>query len=302
MFQADPPSRKNSAYRRLTLVAFGTSAPEFIVSLLSALKGASDLSIGNIVGSNTFNILFILGVSSLIRALPARSSMIWKEIPFAILAALILWISMNDSFINMEGKEIISRSEGLFFLFFFIIFVIHTIHLALEGQKKEKILKETIGENLKAKYIENLPKAFLIFSLGLVGVIIGGRFVVESSINIARYLGISEALIGLTVAAAGTSLPELAASTVAAYRKETDIAIGNIVGSNIFNILFILGVASQPHGLIASPMLQTDMFMMIAATLLLFLFAFIRKQLGRYSGLLFLLLYAGYLANIILRG
>lgn len=286
----------------LTLVAFGTSAPEFVVSFFASLRGANEIAIGNIVGSNILNILLILGVSALITHLPVRSSTVWKEIPFAVLAAIVLWIMMNDRFLNHQSVNEISFAEGLLLLLFFCIFIIYTISFALRERTNMKTVKKEYTEEVKAKYIESLPKAILAFTFGLLAIILGGKFLVESSVSIAKFFGVSEALIGLTVAAVGTSLPELAASAVAAYRKEPDIAVGNIVGSNIFNILLILGVSALPNPLSVSSILQPDTIVMIAATILLFVFAFTGRKLTRLEGVIFLGLYAIYLWYIIQRG
>lgn len=285
----------------LTVVAIGTSAPEFVVSFLASLKKANELAIGNIIGSNIANILVGLGIAAMITNLSVHSSTIWKEIPFAILACFILLVMMNDRFFNNGTENQISLSEGFLLLAFFIIFIVYTISYVFR-ERAEKLIKKEIKEETKTRYIESFPKALAAFFAGFISIIIGGKLLVESGIVIAKFFGVSEALIGLTVAAAGTSLPEIVTSATAAYRKETDIAIGNIVGSNIFNILFIGGAAALPHALTVSPMLHIDTIVMAFATILLFIFTATRKKIDRLEGIIFLLLYAGYLGYLIQRG
>ncbi len=209
----------------LTIVAFGTSSPELVVNLVASLGGNTDIAIGNVVGSNIFNILMILGVTALVAPIVIKNSTTWKEIPFSILAVVVMGLMANDYLIDGSPKSEISRIDGMVLLCFFLIFLAYTFALA---KNKDQTL-EAPGK------IISLPKTILFITLGLGGLIIGGKLLVDGAIEIARIMGLSEEIIGLTVVAAGTSMPELATSVVAAFKKNSDIAIGNVVGSNIFN-------------------------------------------------------------------
>ena len=224
----------------LTIVAFGTSAPELVVNIFASISGNSEIAIGNILGSNIANILLILGISALIFPLPAKKSTIKKEIPFSLLAVLVLGILVNDLLIDqvnlLDGASgLLSRIDGLILLAFMTIFMVYTFGIAKNPEEAGE------GEEIK-----NLPlaKSIAYIGIGLLGLVLGGRWIVNGAVKIAELFNVSEALIGLTIVAVGTSLPELATSAVAAYKKQADIAIGNIVGSNIFNIFFVLGVSS----------------------------------------------------------
>ncbi len=281
----------------LTVVAFGTSMPELMVNIIAGVKGTTDIAIGNILGSNTFNILVILGISSIIYPLIVRTETIWKEIPLSLLAALLVLVLSNDRFFNNAGENVITRSEGVVLLAFFIIFLVYIYESTKKGRSKE------FAEEFKGKHY-SLLYAFVLIAIGFVGLFFGGKWVVESAVVIAHTFGISESIIGLTIVAAGTSLPELATSAVAAKKKNADIAVGNIVGSNIFNILFILGISALIRPLPFAPNSNFDTAMVIVATVLLFKFMFIGKKstIERWQGILFLLIYVGYIAFILLRG
>ena len=217
----------------LTVVAFGTSTPEMIVNVFASIEGRNEIVYGNIIGSNIFNILFILGVSGLIYPLVVQRNTVWKEIPFSLLAALVLFCLVNDRWEATSTADVLSRADGLVFLLLFVIFVTYTFGLtAIQSIDEFNVQVYSWGVSLS------------LIAGGLVLLVAGGRLCVEGAVGLARQLNLSEKFIASTIVAAGTSLPELATSAMAAYRKRCDIAVGNIVGSNIFNILAILGVSA----------------------------------------------------------
>ena len=278
----------------LTVVAFGTSAPELVVSLLAAIKGNADLSTGNIVGSNICNILLILGLSSVICPLFAARGTVWKEIPFMLLAAAALAVQSNDALLDGTALSAISRTDGLLLLLFFAVFLVYIAQVVTDVRA---------GDSGKRPPFTAKPIGLLV--LGLTMLVVGARLVVGGAVELAEMLGISESLVGLTVVAAGTSLPELATSVVAAYRKNSEIAVGNIVGSNIFNVFFILGLSAFAAPLPCTPGFNADLGVMTLTSILLFLAMFLGKpkhQVERFEGALFLILYAGYVAWLINRG
>jgi len=278
----------------LTVVAFGTSAPEMFVNVFASIEGNSNIAIGNILGSSIANIFLILGVSAMIYPLAVKNNTVWKEIPFSLLAALILGILANDYLIDHKASSELSRSDGLVLLGFFIIFMYYIFSIA---KKSEHILKE------ESPQISNF-RAVAYILLGLSGLVLGGSWIVNAAVKIASQFGVSEYLIGLTVVAVGTSLPELATSAMAAYKRNTDIAIGNVVGSNIFNIFWVLGISALIKPLPFQPSGNSEIAMTIVASILLFLVFFVGKKhvLEKWQGALFLLLYAGYTSFLIIRG
>ncbi|MCX2740833.1 calcium/sodium antiporter [Pontibacter anaerobius] len=275
----------------LTIVAFGTSAPELVVNLFASLSGSTEMVLGNVLGSNIFNVLGILGISALIYPLSVKSNTTWLEIPLSLLAAVVVLVVANDTFLDKSAFNIISRTDGIVLLLFFSIFLVYNITLAVGGTSEE--------ETPTNQY--TLLKAGLYLFLGLAGLIIGGRLIVTSAVNIAQLLGLSERVIGLTVVSIGTSLPELATSVVAVRKRNVDIAIGNVVGSNLFNIFFILGISTVANPLTVNPGSLLDILVNIMAGLLLFIFIFTGKgrQLARWEGAVFLGLYVVYLAILI---
>ena len=278
----------------LTVVAFGTSAPEMFVNVFASIEGNSNIAIGNILGSSIANIFLILGVSAMIYPLAVKNNTVWKEIPFSLLAALILGILANDYLIDHKASSELSRSDGLVLLGFFIIFMYYIFSIA---KKSEHILKE------ESPQISNF-RAVAYILLGLSGLVLGGSWIVNAAVKIASQFGVSEYLIGLTVVAVGTSLPELATSAMAAYKRNTDIAIGNVVGSNIFNIFWVLGISAVIKPLPFQPTGNSEIAMTIVASILLFSVFFVGKKhvLQKWQGALFLLLYAGYTSFLIIRG
>jgi cation:H+ antiporter len=282
----------------LTVVAFGTSMPELIVSLMSALNGRNDASFGNVIGSNNFNLLFILGVAGIIYPLVVQRSTVKFEVPLSFLAAIILFVLVNDQLIwGSEGlpegyQGILSRLDAFILLGFFAMFLMYIYRTMKNSPEVEE------GEPIK---IYSLPISLGMALLGLGMLVGGGKLVVDSAIDIAHYFGLSEKLIGLTILAAGTSLPELATSAVAAYRKNTDIAIGNVVGSNIFNIFFILGITGSISPVPYNAALNFDFFVMASATVLLMIFMFTlnQRKLDRWEAVLLLMGYIVYTVYLI---
>ena len=279
----------------LTIVAFGTSAPELIVNLVSATKGASDLALGNIVGSNIANILLILGICTLIRELKVQKSTVWKEIPLALLAAVITFFMANDILFDGASVSVLTKSEGLILIGFFVIFLYYTATMFKNGGGEDE------GEAITLYPV--IPSLGMIAG-GLIALFFGGEMVVRNATELARMAGLSEWLIGLTIVAVGTSLPELATSAVATKRGQASIAIGNIVGSNIFNVFWILGITGTITPIKISPVANIDLLMSIGTTLLLFVFMFLGKkhQLERWQGITFILVYVAYTAFLINRG
>lgn len=278
----------------LTVVAFGTSTPELLVNIFASAQGSTDIAIANILGSNIFNILLILGLSSLIYPLAVTGGTVWKEIPFSLLAALMLGVLANDLLFDKLGYSMLTRIDGFIFIAFFVIFIYYIISIAKNF--------ENGGNNKEGK--KSLLKLLFMIGSGFAGLIFGGKIVVDSAVNIASQLGISQSLIGLTIVSIGTSLPELAASAVAAYRKSPDIAVGNIIGSNIFNIFFVLGISALIRPLPITTQINADIIILIGTSLLLFFFMFTgkRRMLDRWEGAVFILLYMWYIIFIIKRG
>lgn len=277
----------------LTVVAFGTSMPELVVNVFSAFKGATDIAIGNIIGSNIANILLILGVSALILPLAVKESTTWKEIPFAVLAGWMVLFMGNDIFFDGLKENVLTRTDGLALISVFVIFLYYVFTLAKNGVTEQEDVQ-----------IFGWFKSSFFVILGLVLLFFGGKILVDNAIILARLAGMSEALIGLTIVAVGTSLPELVTSAVAAYHKQADIAVGNIVGSNIFNIFWILGLTSIIKPLPFGSGMNFDILAEIIITLILFLFLFIgtKKRLDRWQGVAFIVMYIAYISFLIYRG
>lgn len=279
----------------LTVVAFGTSTPELFVNVIASLKGNVDIAIGNVLGSNISNIFLVLGISALIYPLKVTEGTVWKEIPFSLLAIIVLGIMVNGQLINSETQNILSRSDGLLLLLFFTIFIYYSCSIAAEVDGMDE--QFPVGTH-------SLLKSILMVILGLAGLTLGGKWIVDGAVKIAASFGMSESLVGLTIVAVGTSLPELATSAAAAYKKKADIAVGNIVGSNIFNILFVLGISSLIKPLPFEDSSNVDIAVVIFASLLLFISMFTWKKhsLDRREGTVFLVFYLLYLAFRIYTG
>lgn len=275
----------------LTIVAFGTSAPELVVNVVSAYEGHEDLVFGNVLGSNNFNLLFILGLAGLISPLVVQSSTVWKEIPISLLAAIILLFLVHN--VIFEGDQNLSRIDGLVLLIFFCFFLFYVYR---------QMRNLPLEEGLPVKEM-SMPKIIGLIIFGLLGLVIGGRFVVENATDMATALGVSEQIVGLTIVAAGTSLPELATSVVAAFKKNNDIAVGNIVGSNIFNIFFILGISAVIRPIGYNSLFNNDLYLLFGGTILLFLFMFLggKKRLDRWEAGILLAIYVSYTTYLVLR-
>lgn len=287
----------------LTIVAFGTSTPELIVNIFASVKGNTDIAIGNILGSNIANILLILGISAVIYPLAVKKGTVWKEIPFAFLAAIAVAVMVNDVLIDAGSFSGLTRIDGFVLIFFFIIFLYYVFGIS-KAEPPDVVNPESVERVETMPRTHSMLRSWLMVGGGLVGLVVGGKWIVDGAVAFATSLGVSEALIGLTVVAVGTSLPELATSAVAAYKKNVDIAVGNIVGSNIFNIFWILGVSAAIRPLPFSQTLMSDVFMTVLATSLLFAALFIGKRhiLERWQGICFIALYVGYVTYLIIRG
>lgn len=278
----------------LTIVSFGTSMPELVVNVVASFRGSNDLAIGNILGSNISNILLILGISATIYPLSVKKGTITKEIPFSFLAVAVLFILVNDALFEGTAVSVLSRSDGLILLALFGIFLYYTFGISKTT--------ETTDDHPIKKYKYHVATSMIVG--GIIGLAVGGQMLVEGAISIATYFGLSEALIGLTVVAIGTSLPELATSAIAALRRHSDIAVGNIIGSNIFNILWILGLSSIIKPLDFSIQLNFDIIVVMAITILLIAMMFTGKRniLQRWQGTSLVSLYIIYLIYLIFRG
>ena len=279
----------------LTIVAFGTSAPEFVVNVFSAFQGTTDLALGNIIGSNITNILLILGISALVVDLKVQENTTWKEIPFAFLAMLTVFIMTNDKIINGGAENVLTRTDGLILLIFFAVFMYYIIELTRKGDNG--------AEQEEIKSYSVFVSIFLTIG-GLLALFFGGKLLVGQAVALAQMAGLSEMLIGLTIVAVGTSLPEMATSIIAASRGQSDIAIGNVVGSNIFNVFWILGVTSLIKPISINVGANFDIFVSLTATAILFFAMFVGKKhkLERWQGGLFLLVYLTYMIYIVQRG
>ena len=282
----------------LTIVAIGTSMPELVVSVTSALEGHSDLAIGNVVGSNIANMFLILGVCSIIRPLVFKKETRLFEIPFTIFATIMLFfLSINGS-----GEKIntITREEGIILLVFCLLFIIYNLIMAKKGEefdKEDRILEIRTEENKQVPLWESL---FGII-IGIVGLKLGGDLVVNNAVEIAQILGISEKLISLTIVAFSTSLPELITSIAATKKGETDMAIGNILGSQLFNILLIIGVSAALTPINYSKSYDSNIILLIVGSIVLGLFPFVGKknEMTRSNGILFVLTYILYMIGIV---
>ncbi len=278
----------------LTIVASGTSAPELTVSISSAIKGSADIAIGNVVGSNLFNTFMIVGVTAMVAPIMVTRNTLLKEIPLCILSALVLFVMGNDLLLDGAGANILSRTDGFVLLGFFAIFMSYTFAISKDGS--------ATGDDSEGE-IKTLPiwKSILYIVGGLGGLILGGNLFVDGATGIARGLGVSESVIGLTLVAAGTSLPELATSVVAALKKNPEIAIGNVVGSNLFNVFLVLGCSSAITSLNFNGIGNFDLLYLVGASILLWLFGvfFKKRTITRVEGAVLALAYVAYTGILI---
>ncbi len=274
----------------LTIVALGTSSPELVVNLVASFKGTADVAMGNILGSNISNILLILGVSAIIYPLAVNNNTQWKEVPLALLAAVVIGVLANDALFDGISTSMVYRSDGIVLMAFFVLFMYYAFGIAY--QKDEVVYK-----------VKQFPLwlSALMIAGGGVALVVGGRWIVDGATVIALNFGMSEAVISLTIVAVGTSLPELATCAVAAYKRNPGMVIGNIIGSNIFNIFFVLGISATIKPLPFNLVLNFDILVGIGAALLLFLFLRIsrKKVLERWQGWVFLILYLFYITVLV---
>jgi len=273
----------------LTIVAFGTSAPELIVNVYSSIFDHPDMVFGNILGSNIFNLFMILGLAGMISPLAVQSTTVWKEIPFSLLAALVLMVLANVAFQSNDSG--LSRLDGLILLGFFAGFMLY-----IYRQLKKDPVTETVTETSLSK-----AKIWLLILAGLAGLTVGGQILVSNAVALARIMNMSEKLIGLTIVAAGTSLPELATSVVAALKKNNDIAVGNIIGSNIFNIFLILGVSSILRPIAYDHIFNRDILVLSLGTVFLFIAMFTGEKwkLDRWEAAILFTGFVGYMVILI---
>jgi cation:H+ antiporter len=282
----------------LTIVAFGTSAPEMAINMVAAVKGSTELVLGNVLGSNIFNVLAILGITAMIAPLSVKKNTVKWEIPFSLFAAVLVLLLSWDNWSN-PADNIIEPRDGIIMLLFFGVFLVYNFNLA--RTHPDELQVET------HKY--PIWKSILFMVIGLAGLIAGGQLIVTHAVQLASYLGVSERIIALTIVSIGTSLPELATSIVAVRKNEVDIAIGNVVGSNIFNIFLVLGVSTLTKATIVPNESFADIIVNIIAGILLIGFVLRGKpkgagkwegrSLNRWEGFAFLLFYVGYLAFLV---
>ncbi|MBO7257188.1 MAG: calcium/sodium antiporter [Bacteroidales bacterium] len=277
----------------LTIVGIGTSAPELIVSAISAINGSSDIAIGNVVGSNISNVFMILGITAIIAPISLTKSNLKYDLPIALGVSLLLFVLAYDSIFLGKEFNIISRWDGLILIAMFVLFMIYSF--------KSPASSEQNGESAESENGKvNIVKSVFLIVCGLVGLVLGGRLFVNSGSDIARGFGVSDAFIGITVMAVGTSLPELAASVNAAIKKKGQMALGNVIGSNIFNILLILGTSSIIRPLTLGGITMIDMGMMILTTVMIMLSALLisKKEIKRGVGALFFMIYVAYIVYL----
>lgn len=277
----------------LTIVAFGTSAPESVVTILASARGESDLALANIVGSVVTNILLGIGIAAVIFPLKVQRATVWKEIPFSIFAVLVMLVLLNDQWTHDGGVSQLSWLDGVVLLVFFVMFMYYAFQMSRRTDTTEPRV-ETIASDM------SVLKSIIFILLGIVGLFLGGKLIVDNAVIIAVQLGISQTIIGLIITGPGTSLPEITATAMAARKKQVDLAIGGIVGSNIFNILFILGISAIVGPLIYNPILLFDLLLILGASILLFSALFIgkRHRIDRWQGAGFIVLYILYVMNL----
>lgn len=277
----------------LTVVAFGTSAPELVVNSIASVDGHSDIVFGNVIGSNSFNLFVILGIVGLISPIVVQSSTIWKEIPISIIAIVVMYLLANNIIFGNELK-MLSRMDGILLGICFVSFVWYVFN-----QMKNN--KEDIDLSV---IVFSTKKIIFLIIVGLVGLVLGGKIVVDNAIEVATSMGVSQKVIGLTIIAAGTSLPELVTSLVAALKKNSDIAIGNVVGSNIFNIFLILGVSAIIRPIEFNPAFNTEIYLLLGGSvfLILAMLTGTKKKLDRWEAFLLLAVFIVYTYWMILKG
>ncbi len=279
----------------LTIVSFGTSLPELIVNLFASVNGNSEIAIGNIFGSNICNVLLILGVAATIRKLPLKRSILTTEIPMAMAATFMVGFLANANLWSQSKNLYLSRFDGALMLVFFFMFIGYIIVISKQEKEEEQ------GEEVK---LFSTKKSLLLIVAGVVMLFLGGKWVVDGAVKIAELMGLSQSFIGLTVIAVGTSLPELVTSCMAAYKNKTDLAIGNVIGSNIFNLLWILGLSSTIQPIPFSHISNPDILVMIGSCALIILAIVVNRksELNRMNGIVLVLVYIAYLYYVLIRG
>ncbi len=277
----------------LTIVAFGTSAPEAAVSINAALRGSNDIAVGNVIGSNVFNLLLAVGFSAMIRPIKVQRTTIIKEYPLSLYSVALLIILSLDNLFAGHDANILTRGDGLVLLLGFGVFMFYLIEMAIISKESDDEVEEIVKLPLS--------KSIIFSILGLIGIVFGGDIVVKSATNIALQLGMSQTLVGLTIVSIGTSLPELVTSITAARKGESDIAIGNIIGSGLFNIFFVLGISATIHPIAVSSKLIFDFSVLALVTIISHIFAFSNKEVDKKEGVALVAIYVAYMAYIIIR-
>lgn len=293
----------------LTIVAMGSSAPEFVVSVVSAAKGNSDMALGNVVGSNIFNILAIMGITALVRPISVDRANVRYDVPFVLLSSVVVAITALDTFFGNDGANSISRTDGLLMLCLFAVFMSYTMSIAQKGKTSDNTPVSdgnTITVSDDATDTEtpkdSILKCLLLVVVGLAGLILGGDWLVTGASGMAAAVGISESIIALTIVSAGTSAPELAASVMAAKKGDTAMALGNVVGSVVFNVFFVLGTSATIHPLTIGGITNIDIIVLLAASLVLWIFCKFGKTyytLTRTEGAIMVLMMIAYYAYLV---
>ncbi|MFP4468242.1 MAG: calcium/sodium antiporter [Bacteroidales bacterium] len=278
----------------MTIVALGTSAPELVVNLIASFKGTADVALGNILGSNVSNLLLILGLSAIIFPVMVNNNTLWKEVPFALLGAVIVGVLANDVLLDGISRSMIYRSDGIVLVSFFLLFMYYAFGIARSVDNDPDIPTREYP----------LWRAVLMVLGGIAALIVGGRWIVDGAVEIASMLGMSEAVVSLTIVALGTSLPELATCVAAAMKRNAGIVIGNVLGSNIFNVFFVLGTSAVIKPLPFNNALNFDILVGVGAVLLLWalLMTSGTKIVRRWHGVLFVILYIAYITTLVIRG
>ncbi len=291
----------------LTIVAFGTSAPEAAVSITASIQGQNGIALGNVIGSNIFNLLCVIGMSAFIKPLSVKKSILIKEFPFLILSSVLLLVLTDDLLFQQSQNPILSNGDGLVFLMFFGIFMYYLLEVALNS-RNEKIdsnsvttLLDNDNGNNTCVATMSMSKSVLLSIIGIVGIVIGGKLVVDYASAIALNFGVSEKIVGLTIVSIGTSLPEFVTSVIAASKGESDIALGNVIGSNIFNILFILGVSALISPMPVDPSLFLDIVIMIFITIITYLFSIRKRDISKFEGIMLIIAYVAYMLFIVFK-
>jgi cation:H+ antiporter len=279
----------------LTVISFGTSLPEMLVSFNAGMQGNADFAISNVVGSNIANVLLVLGIAAIIRPLPVKDSTVVSEIPFSFAAALLLGFLANAAIFSHIPELSISRLDGVILLFFFVLFLLYIYKTSSD--------KELLRDDVHQVFLSRTREIVYIL-IGVAGLYVGGQLVVQASVSVAEMLGVNDVVIGLTIVAIGTSAPELVASAVAAYRGHTDVAVGNVVGSNIFNILWVIGFTATFKELPFTIVTNSDLALVVASSSLILVAMAVSRtnSILRWHGILFVVLYACYLVYTVQRG